>query len=108
MAHALYNTDASPLPSIGLNAGTQVKFLYEVSIKLLDLVYILHEEVYKKLLLVATGETSKTENHRQKLAVLSSDFMLLATAVVAASSFIVDEAASDGVCAVSYLRLLSP
>ena len=74
-----------------------MKFLHEVSVKLLDLVYILHEEIYTKLLLVATGETYRSPNHRQKLAVLASDFMLLASAVIAAAAFIVDEQASDGV-----------
>ena len=83
---------------LGFNAGTQVKFLHDVSIKLLDLVYILHEEIYTKLLLVATGETYRSVDHRHKLAVLASDFMLLACAIIAAAAFIVDEQASDGVC----------
>ena len=83
--------------TIGYNAGTQVKLLHEISVKLLDLVYMLHEEIYTKLLLVATGETHRSADHRQKLAVLASDFMLLATAVVAAAAFILDEQASDGV-----------
>ena len=82
----------------GFNAGTQVKFLHEISIKLLDLVYILHEEIYTKLLLVATGETYRSVNHRHQLAVLASDFMLLACAVISAAGFMVDEQASDGVC----------
>lgn len=71
--------------------------LHEISIKLLDLVYMLHEEIYTKLLLVATGETNRSANHRLKLAVLAADFMLLASAVVAAAAFIIDEQASDGV-----------
>lgn len=74
-----------------------MKFLHEISIKLLDLVYVLHEDVYTKLLLVATGETCRSVDHRHRLAVLSSDFMLLASAVITAASFIVDEKASDGV-----------
>ncbi|XP_028396796.1 cyclin N-terminal domain-containing protein 1-like [Dendronephthya gigantea] len=85
------------LEILGFNAGTQVKFLYEISIKLLDLVYILHEEIYTKLLLVATGETRRSAEHRHKLAVLSSDFMLMASAVISAAGFIVDEQASDGI-----------
>ena len=75
-----------------------MKFLHEISIKLLDLVYILHEEIFTKLLLVATGETYRSVNHRHKLAVLASDFMLLASAVIAAAAFILDEQSSDGVC----------
>ena len=74
-----------------------MKLLHEISIKLLDLVYMLHEEIYTKLLLVATGETYRSANHRHKLAILASDFMLLASAVVAAAAFIIDEQASDGV-----------
>ncbi|CAB4022826.1 Hypothetical predicted protein, partial [Paramuricea clavata] len=85
------------LEILGFNAGTQVKFLHEISIKLLDLVYILHEEIYTKLLLVATGETYRSVNHRHKLAVLASDFMLLASAVIAAAAFVLDEQSSDGI-----------
>ena len=80
-----------------------MKFLHEIGVKLLDLVYMLHQEVYTKLLLVATGETYRSVNHRHKLAVLASDFMLLASAVISAAAFIVDEEASDGVC---YIKVL--
>lgn len=74
-----------------------MKYVHNISVKLLDLVFILHKEIYSKLLFVAAGETSKSVNYRHKLAVLSSDFMLMASAVIAAASFIIDEQVSDKV-----------
>ena len=60
---------------------------------------MLHEVIYTKLLLVATGETYRSVNHRHKLAILATDFMLLASAVISAAAFIVDEQASDSIVA---------
>ncbi|XP_046841186.1 cyclin N-terminal domain-containing protein 1-like [Xenia sp. Carnegie-2017] len=87
------------LEILGFNAGTKVKYVHNISVKLLDLVFILHKEIYSKLLFVAAGETSKSVNYRHKLAVLSSDFMLMASAVIAAASFIIDEQVSDKIVA---------
>lgn len=86
------------LEILGFNSGTQkLKILHEISQKLLELVYILHKEIYIKLCIVATGETYRTTKDKQKLAILASDYMLLATSIIAAASYIIDQLTSNEV-----------
>ena len=71
----------------------------------MDLVYILHEQIYVKLLVAATGETYRTTEDRHKLAILASDYMLLATGIIGAASFINDQQTSDEVRLSTYIHI---
>jgi hypothetical protein len=86
------------LPITGHNdSKAQVKVLHDISMKILDIVYLKYYELYTKLCMAATGEKC-TKEDRQKLAVLASDQMLMAVSVIGATSYMVDQSSSDMVC----------
>ncbi|EHB18359.1 Cyclin protein 1 [Heterocephalus glaber] len=62
--------------------------LHATCLTLLDLVYLLHEPVYKSLLRAAVGNTTPSQLQGEKFSSVEEDFMLLAAGVIAASAFI--------------------
>ncbi|XP_032242292.1 cyclin N-terminal domain-containing protein 1 [Nematostella vectensis] len=76
------------------DSRAQVKLLHDTSIKVLDVVYLKHHEIYNKLCMTATGEKG-TSGDRQKLAVLASDHMLLAVSAISTASYLTDKSSSD-------------
>ncbi|XP_023573855.1 cyclin N-terminal domain-containing protein 1 isoform X1 [Octodon degus] len=66
--------------------------LHATCLTLLDLVYLLHEPVYRSLLRSAVGNTSPSELQGEKFGSVEEDFMLLAAGVIAASAFIQNHA----------------
>lgn len=84
------------------DSRAQVKLLHEAGVKILDVVYLKYQDIYSKLCMAATGEKC-TKEDRHRLAVLASDLMLLAVAVIGAASYIVDQSTSDMVT-INHLR----
>uniref|UniRef100_A0A8C2W182 Cyclin N-terminal domain containing 1 n=1 Tax=Chinchilla lanigera TaxID=34839 RepID=A0A8C2W182_CHILA len=62
--------------------------LHATCLTLLDLVYLLHEPVYKSLLRSAVGNTTPSQLQGEKFSSVEEDFMLLAAGIIAASAFI--------------------
>ncbi|XP_064610465.1 cyclin N-terminal domain-containing protein 1-like isoform X2 [Liolophura sinensis] len=80
------------LEIIGHNEpGTEVKVYHGVSVKLLDLVYMKHEEIFNRLYQTATHHSSISPADREKLAGVEADKMLLAVGIITASVFIIDQ-----------------
>ena len=79
------------------DSKAQVKLLHEAGVKILDIVYLKHHEIYSQLCTTATGEQCCKED-RHKLAIISSDLMLLAVAIIGAAAYIINQSTSDMVC----------
>ena len=71
---------------------TNSKQLHGISLKVLDVYYIERAAVYEKLFQLSKVDASK---NRAKVAAIEEDFMLLAAAIVSASSFILDRSQSE-------------
>lgn len=88
----------------GHNAtGIDVKRLHDVSVKVLDVSYLLRSEVYSELVrrsqAVPSRRTRETASHHTGASSekQQADFMWLAAAVIGAASFFVDQKTSDQV-----------
>ena len=68
------------------------KQLHGISIKVLDVYYIERAAVYKKLFQLSRVDATK---ERAKVAAIEEDCMLLAAAIISASSFILDRSQSE-------------
>ena len=71
---------------------THAKQLHGISIKVLDVYYIERAAVYKKLFQLSRVDATK---ERAKVAAIEEDCMLLAAAIISASSFILDRSQSE-------------
>ena len=81
----------------GLNVpNARVKILHDVGMKLLDVCYLKRWQILSKLCRRVSGAPKLEVDHR-KTSILGSDFLLLATSIIAAASYIVEKEASDTV-----------
>lgn len=71
---------------------TNAKQLHGISLKVLDVYYLERAAIYEKLFQLSKVDVSK---ERARVAAIEEDFMLLAAAIVAASSFILDRSQSE-------------
>lgn len=71
---------------------TNAKQLHGISLKVLDVYYIERAAIYEKLFQLSKVDVSKD---RARVAAIEEDFMLLAAAIVSASSFILDRSQSE-------------
>ena len=72
---------------------TNAKQLHGISLKVLDVYYIERAAIYEKLF-----QLSKVDvKDRVKVAAIEEDSMLLAAAIVSASSFILDRSQSEAI-----------
>lgn len=62
--------------------------LYATCLTLLDLVYLLHEPIYKSLLRASIENSTPSQLQGEKFISVKEDFMLLAVGIIAASAFI--------------------
>ena len=71
---------------------TNAKQLHGISLKVLDVYYIERAAIYEKLFQLSKVDLSKD---RVRVASIEEDSMLLAAAIVSASSFILDRSQSE-------------
>ena len=71
---------------------TNAKQLHGVSLKVLDVYYIERAAIYEKLFQQSKVDVSKD---RARVAAIEEDFMLLAAAIVSASSLILDRSQNE-------------
>ena len=74
----------------------QAKQLHGVSVKVLDVYYIERASVYEKLFQISKVDAA---SEHEKVASIEEDFMLLAAAIISASSFILDRTQSETITA---------
>ena len=72
----------------------QAKQLHGISVKVLDVYYIERAAIYKKLFQLS--KVDATQEH-DRVASIEEDYMLLAAAIISASSFILDRAHSEDI-----------
>lgn len=71
---------------------TNAKQLHGVSLKVLDVYYIERPSIYEKLFELSKIDASKEQ---VRAAAIEEDFMLLAAAIVSASSFILERSQNE-------------
>ncbi|KAK2159479.1 hypothetical protein LSH36_152g04050 [Paralvinella palmiformis] len=79
------------------NKDMDVKIFHKPCLHLLDFVYLRLTQVYDCLYHVATGRQPTSAKDRKKIVSVKRDYMLQATAIIAASSYIVDQEHTDKV-----------
>ncbi len=80
------------LEALGHNDGSiQVKQMHGVSLRILDVFYLSRCKVFAKL----RKSIEQCKGQAPSPTVIEADFMLLATAVIAASAFMLDQSKSD-------------
>ena len=85
----------------------KVKLIHEVCLKVLDMFYMKRKQVLVKLCRLACVEVTNKD-----ISMLGADYLLLATAVIAAASHILDEKVSKTVnyysdCIKQHLQVFS-
>ncbi|XP_064641984.1 cyclin N-terminal domain-containing protein 1-like [Lineus longissimus] len=75
----------------------EVKIIHGISLKVLDMFYLRRQKMYSQLYQMATGSSVMSGQDRLNFVAVENDFMLLAVAVIAASSYIIDQQDSDKV-----------
>ncbi|XP_035679621.1 cyclin N-terminal domain-containing protein 1-like [Branchiostoma floridae] len=79
------------------DSSVEVKVLHATSLKVLDLTYMQRHLVYNKLYMMATRSNTPASPDREKFVTVECDLMLLAVAVIGATSYILDMTTSDKV-----------
>ena len=84
---------------LGANCpAINVKLMYDIGMKLLDVYYLRRGKILVKL---CRSATTVVRNH--DISILGADHLYLATAIIAAGSHILNSSSSSIVC--SYVRL---
>nr|XP_006006026.2 PREDICTED: cyclin N-terminal domain-containing protein 1 [Latimeria chalumnae] len=79
------------LEVLGYNdSSVPVKFLYNICLKVLDLVYLQRDPIYECLLKTAIGNSTPNELQRSNFLSVKEDFMLLAVGIIATSAFVLN------------------
>ncbi|KAI0227109.1 Cyclin N-terminal domain-containing protein 1 [Lamellibrachia satsuma] len=73
------------------DSSAEVKMYHGVCLKVLDVVYMWRRDIYKKLFQLATGRFETSTKERAKFATVEQDYMLLAVAVIASTSYILNQ-----------------
>ncbi|KAM9296677.1 cyclin N-terminal domain-containing protein 1 [Gastrophryne carolinensis] len=69
----------------------------DMCVKILDLVYVLRDQIYETVLRVTVDHSTPTTTQRSEFLPIKEDLMLLATGVIAASCFLINQSSFNKV-----------